>query len=376
VTPLSDATASGPTRITVGGEQPYDVVVGRGLLEELAGLLGNAQRVALIHTPTLAVPAEALRDDLKAQGFDAHSLEVPDAEDAKAVEVASFCWEVLGKAGFTRTDAVVGFGGGAVTDLAGFVAATWLRGVPVVHIPTTLLGMVDAAIGGKTGINTAAGKNLVGAFYPPAGVLCDLTTLETLPGNELVAGMAEVVKAGFIADPVILDLIEADPAAAVDPTGVVLPELVERSVRVKAEVVAQDLRESGLREILNYGHTLGHAIEKNERYRWRHGAAVSVGLVYAAELGRLAGRLDDATADRHRAVLTALGLPTSYREDAWARLHDAMRIDKKSRGSRLRFIVLDALAQPRVLDDPDPSLLVAAYSAVAAQSPAGGGLLL
>jgi 3-dehydroquinate synthase len=156
----------------------------------------------------------------------------------------------------------------------------------------------------------------------------------------------------------------------------VLPELVERSVRVKAEVVAQDLRESGLREILNYGHTLAHAIEKNERYRWRHGAAVSVGLVYAAELGRLAGRLDDATADRHRAVLTALGLPTSYREDAWARLHDAMRIDKKARGSRLRFIVLDALAQPRVLDDPDPSLLVAAYSAVAAQSPAGGGLLL
>jgi 3-dehydroquinate synthase len=376
VTPLPDATASEPTRITVGGEHPYDVVVGRGLLDELAGLLGNAQRVALIHPPTLAVPAEALRDDLKAQGFDAHSLEVPDAEDAKTVEVASFCWEVLGRAGFTRTDAVVGFGGGAVTDLAGFVAATWLRGVPVVHIPTTVLGMVDAAIGGKTGINTAAGKNLVGAFYPPAGVLCDLATLETLPKNELVAGMAEVVKAGFIADPAILDLIEADPAAAVDPTGVVLPELVERSVRVKAEVVAQDLRESGLREILNYGHTLAHAIEKNERYRWRHGAAVSVGLVYAAELGRLAGRLDDATADRHRAVLTALGLPTSYREDAWARLHDAMRIDKKARGSRLRFIVLDALAQPRVLDDPDPSLLVAAYSAVAAQSPAGGGLLL
>jgi 3-dehydroquinate synthase len=376
VTPLPDATASQPTRITVGGEHPYDVVVGRGLLDELAGLLGNAQRVALIHPPTLAVPAEALRDDLKAQGFDAHSLEVPDAEDAKTVEVASFCWEVLGRAGFTRTDAVVGFGGGAVTDLAGFVAATWLRGVPVVHIPTTVLGMVDAAIGGKTGINTAAGKNLVGAFYPPAGVLCDLATLETLPKNELVAGMAEVVKAGFIADPAILDLIEADPAAAVDPTGVVLPELVERSVRVKAEVVAQDLRESGLREILNYGHTLAHAIEKNERYRWRHGAAVSVGLVYAAELGRLAGRLDDATADRHRAVLTALGLPTSYREDAWARLHDAMRIDKKARGSRLRFIVLDALAQPRVLDDPDPSLLVAAYSAVAAQSPAGGGLLL
>jgi 3-dehydroquinate synthase len=365
-----------PTRITVGGERPYDVVVGHGLLDELAGLLGGAQRVALVHPPTLAVPAEALRDELKEQGFDAHSLEVPDAEDAKSIEVAGFCWEVLGKAGFTRTDAVVGFGGGAVTDLAGFVAATWLRGVPVVQVPTTLLGMVDAAVGGKTGINTSAGKNLVGAFYPPAGVLCDLGTLETLPRNELVAGMAEVVKAGFIADPVILDLIEADPAAAVDPAGPVLRELVERSIRVKAEVVSQDLRESGLREILNYGHTLGHAIEKNERYRWRHGAAISVGLVYAAELGRLAGRLDDATADRHRAVLTALGLPTSYRADAWGRLHDAMRVDKKSRGSRLRFIVLDALGQPRVLDDPDPQLLVAAYSAVAAEGAAGGSVLL
>jgi 3-dehydroquinate synthase len=366
---------SEPTRITVGGERPYDVVVGTGLLDELAGLLGGAQRVALIHPPTLAVPAEALRDELKEQGFDAHSLEVPDAEDAKSFEVANFCWEVLGKAGFTRTDAVVGFGGGAVTDLAGFVAATWLRGVPVVQVPTTLLGMVDAAIGGKTGINTSAGKNLVGAFHPPAGVLCDLGTLQTLPRNDLVAGMAEVVKAGFIADPVILDLVEDDPAAAVDPTGPVLRELVERSVRVKGDVVAQDLRESGLREVLNYGHTLGHAIEKNERYRWRHGAAVSVGLVYAAELGRLAGRLDDATADRHRTVLETLGLPTSYRADAWSRLHDAMRVDKKSRGSRLRFIVLDGLAHPRVLDDPDPSLLVAAYSAVAADASSGGVLL-
>jgi 3-dehydroquinate synthase len=368
-------SASEPTRITVGGERPYDVVVGTGLLEELAGLLGAAQRVALIHPPTLAVPAEALRDDLKAQGFDAHSLEVPDAEDAKSFEVANFCWEVLGKAGFTRSDAVVGFGGGAVTDLAGFVAATWLRGVPVVQVPTTLLGMVDAAVGGKTGINTSAGKNLVGAFHPPAGVLCDLATLQTLPRNDLVAGLAEVVKAGFIADPAILDLVEGDPAAAVDPTSSVLRELVERSVRVKGDVVSQDLRESGLREVLNYGHTLGHAIEKNERYRWRHGAAVSVGLVYAAELGRLAGRLDDATADRHRSVLETLGLPTSYRADAWSRLHDAMRVDKKSRGSRLRFIVLDALAQPRVLDDPDPSLLVAAYSAVATDASSGGVLL-
>jgi 3-dehydroquinate synthase len=359
------------TTIRVGGDAPYDVLVGRNLLGELPPLLGGAQRVAIIHPPTLRVSAEAVRDDLREQGFEAHSLEVPDAEDAKTLEVAGFCWDVLGRAGFTRSDAVVGLGGGAVTDLAGFVAAAWLRGVRVVQVPTTLLGMVDAAVGGKTGINTATGKNLVGAFHPPAGVLADLATLETLPPHELVAGLAEVVKCGFIADPAILELIEADPKAAADPTGPALRELVERSIQVKADVVAQDLKEGGLREILNYGHTLGHAIEKNERYRWRHGAAISVGLVYAAELGRLAGRLDDATAARHRAVLTALGLPTSYDAGAWPRLLETMRVDKKARGNRLRFIVLDGLARPTVLDDPDPGLLVAAYSEVARDESGG-----
>lgn len=363
------------TRIPVPGAEPYDVLIGTGLLGELPPLLAGAQRIAVIHPPPLRITAEAVRDDLKAQGFDAHSLEVPDAEDAKTLEVAGFCWDVLGKAGFTRSDAVVGLGGGAVTDVAGFVAATWLRGVRIVQVPTTLLGMVDAAVGGKTGINTAAGKNLVGAFHPPAGVLCDLATLTSVPPNDLVAGLAEVIKCGFIADPVILDLIEADPKAASDPASPVLRELVERSVRVKADVVSQDLKEGGLREVLNYGHTLAHAIEKNERYRWRHGAAVSVGLVFAAELGRLAGRLDDDTASRHRSVLELVGLPTSYTASAWPALLDTMRVDKKSRGNRLRFIVLNGLAKPAVLDDPDPGLLVAAYSEVA-RDESGGEVLL
>jgi 3-dehydroquinate synthetase len=202
----------------------------------------------------------------------------------------------LGRIGLGRKDAIVSLGGGAATDVAGFAAATWLRGVDIVHVPTTLLGMVDAAVGGKTGINTDAGKNLVGAFHQPAAVLIDLATLETLPRNEIVAGMAEIVKAGFIADPVILDLIEADPQAARTPQGPHTGELIERSIRVKADVVSQDLKESGLREILNYGHTLAHAIEKNERYSWRHGAAVSVGMVFAAELGRLAGLVEECTA--------------------------------------------------------------------------------
>ena len=200
-----------------------------------------------------------------------------------------------------------------MTDLAGFVAATWMRGVRVVHVPTTLLAMVDAAVGGKTGINTDAGKNLVGAFHEPARCSPTSPRWRRCPPTSSSPGMAEVIKTGFIADPVILELIEADPAAAWTPPGRAAPSWSARSIRVKADVVAADLRESDLREILNYGHTLGHAIERRERYRWRHGEAVSVGLVFAAELARLAGRLDDATADRHAAVLapSACRAPTT-----------------------------------------------------------------
>ena len=217
-------------------------------------------------------------------------LPVPDGEQAKTVEVAAELWSALGRYGITRSDAVVGVGGGATTDLAGFVAATWLRGVQVVLVPTTLLAMVDAAVGGKTGIDTPEGKNLVGTFLPPAGVLCDLATLAGMPRADYVAGLAEIIKGGFIADPTILMLIEDDPEAAGTPEGPHTRELVERKIQIKADVVGADLRESGLREILNYGHTLAHAIERVEDYRIRHGEAVAIGMVYAAELSRLAGR--------------------------------------------------------------------------------------
>ncbi len=351
------------TRITVAGERPYDVLVGHGLLGELPALLGaDVRRVLVVHPKALRATGEAVRDDLVGAGFDAFLAEVPDAEEAKTAQVVGFLWGVLGQADFTRSDAVVGVGGGAVTDLAGFAAATWLRGVRVVQVPTTLLAMVDAAVGGKTGINTAEGKNLVGSFHPPAGVLCDLDTLETLPRNDFVAGLAEVVKCGFIADPVILDLLEADPDAATRWDGPATRELVERSIRIKADVVGHDLREAGLREILNYGHTFAHAVELVERYSWRHGAAVSVGLVYAAELARLAGKLAEPVAERHRAVLGSLGLPTSYRQDRWEQLLAAMRRDKKTRGDLLRFVVLTDLAAPSRLEGPDPALLQAAYA--------------
>ena len=356
--------------ITVGGAVPYDVLVGRGLGGHLPELVGPPPRqVAVVHPRALRATGEQVRDDLAAAGFEAHAIEVPDAEEAKKVAVAEFVWSVLGRCRFTRSDVVVAVGGGAVTDLAGFVAACWLRGVRLVLVPTTLLGMVDAAVGGKTAVNIPEGKNLVGAFHPPAGVLCDLDTLDTLPAAEFVTGLAEVVKAGFIADPTILELIESDPASAARPDPVLTPQLVERAIRVKARVVAADLTETATagvsREVLNYGHTLGHAIERVERYRWRHGAAVAVGMVFVAELARLAGRLDEATADRHRAVLESLGLPTRYRAEAWPQLLEAMRVDKKARGDRLRFVVLDGLARPSVLEAPDPQLLAAAFAEVA-----------
>ena len=363
---MSDAT--GPVTVQVAVDPPYPVLIGTGLLGELDDLLSGRHRVAILHQPVLEETAEEIRIRLADKGIDAHRIEIPDAEAGKDLPVVGFIWDVLGRIGLGRKDALVSLGGGAATDVAGFAAATWLRGVDIVHVPTTLLAMVDAAVGGKTGINTEAGKNLVGAFHQPRAVLVDLATLKTLPRNELIAGMAEVVKAGFIADPVILDLIEADPQAALDPAGDVLPELIRRAIAVKAEVVAADEKESELREILNYGHTLGHAIERRESYRWRHGAAVSVGLVFAAELARLAGRLDDDTAARHRSILTSLGLPVSYDADALPQLLDFMAGDKKARSGVLRFVVLDGLAKPGRLAGPDPSLLAAAYAEVSREA--------
>jgi len=366
---VNQPTVTGPVVVPVPSGAPYDVVIGRGLLDELvtATTATEAARAALVHPPTLILTAEAIRDALADSGLDVHLLEVPDAEDAKNLTVLGFCWNVFGQIGIDRRDLVIGLGGGSVTDLAGFAAATWMRGVPLIQVPTTLLGMVDAAVGGKTGINTDAGKNMVGSFYEPRAVIADLATLETLPTHELVAGLAEVVKCGFIADPEILRIVESDPEAASNPASTQIAELVQRSVAVKAAVVAADLRESELREILNYGHTLAHAIEKRERYKWRHGAAVSVGLVFAAELARAAGRLDDETADRHLTVLHTLGLPTTYDPDALGELVRIMGSDKKTRAGTLRFVVLDALAKPGRLVGPDPVLLAAAYSVVAGQ---------
>ncbi len=350
-------------RVTVPGPRPYDVVIGSGLFAELGPLLRNSARAAVVYPAPLAGVVDAVVAELGRSVATVGRIEVADGEPQKDIAVAAQIWDALAALGMTRTDTVVAVGGGATTDVAGFVAATWLRGVRIVHVPTTLLAMVDAAVGGKTGINIGAGKNLVGAIHAPAGVLCDLDRLAALPRADYLAGLAEVVKVGFTHDPAILTLLEEDLAAAGTPGGPHTRQLVERAIAVKAEVVGRDLAEQGEREFLNYGHTLAHAIERTEEYRWRHGDAVSIGLLFAAELGRLSGRLAPGVADRHRAVLAGLGLPVSYRGD-WSALHDAMRLDKKSRGSRLRFVVLDDLGSPGILDDPSPELLQAAYARI------------
>ena len=355
------------TRIPVGGERPYEVVIGTGVLGALPGLVGErAQMVAVIHDERLGAIARPASRALEAAGYQVAVTEVPAGEKAKDVSVLAGLWSWLADARVTRSDCVVGIGGGATTDLAGFAAATWLRGVPVVLVPTTLLGMVDAAVGGKTAIDIEAGKNLVGAFHPPAGVIADLATLETLPAGDYVAGLAEVVKTGFIADGEILRLVGEDPGGAASPHGQHTRELVERAIAVKARVVAADLRESGQREMLKYGHTLGHAIEKLERYSFRHGDAVAIGMVFAAEVGRLAGYLTAKQVDLHRELLTAVGLPVCYARAAWPELRATMSLDKKSRGARLRMVVLDGVGNPVIYDSPPEDLLAQAYQAVAA----------
>ena len=362
---------SGVLRLGVAGARPYDVVVGHDLSDEIVrGVVGaaggGAGGVALIHADALADRAGAVRAALTGAGLRVGLVEVPGGEAAKTAAVLESVWGRLGELRLGRDGAVVGLGGGATTDLAGFAAATWLRGVPVVQVPTTLLAMVDAAIGGKTGIDTPAGKNLVGAFHAPAAVVCDLDALAGLPAVELRAGLGEVVKCGFIADPVILDRVLADPADLKRWDAPVLAELVARCAAVKAAVVGVDPAEAGAREILNYGHTCAHAIERVTGYAWRHGEAVAVGCVFAAEVARALGRLDPAVVALHRQALSAAGLPVSFEQGAgrFEELVRAMASDKKVRAGRIRMVLLDDVARPVRGVVPDEAVLRAAHGAV------------
>jgi 3-dehydroquinate synthase len=355
------------SRIEVAVDPPYEVVVGSELLAELGVFIpSGTQRLMILFDPAVAGPVPALVDSLRKDGFEVHLLAIPSGEEAKSVGVAAAAWQRLGEAAFTRTDTIVALGGGSVTDLGGFVAATWLRGVRVVHIPTTLLAMVDAAIGGKAGINIEEGKNLVGALHQPSAVLCDPLMLETLPLPELISGMAEVIKAGLIADGGILDVVWSGPQETLQASGPLLTELIRRAVAVKAEVVAEDPAEYGRRAVLNYGHTFGHAIEQVEHFQWRHGDAVSVGMVFAAEVSVRAGLMDPSLLGLHRELLSAVGLPISYRGGRWDQLWPAMRRDKKNQGHTRRMVLLEDVAKPVVVRDIPEELLREAYQAVSA----------
>ena len=350
--------------VEVDTDHPYEVLVGRRAVSRAGEILEGASRTALLHPPVLRSQAVRLAESLPGPTL----VEVPEGERAKTADVLDHCWRALAQAGVTRSDAVVGLGGGSTTDLAGFVAATMLRGISYLAVPTTVLGMADAAVGGKTGINLPEGKNLVGAFYEPRAVLCDLDLLDGLPAEEVRSGLGEILKCGFIADPGILDLAEQDPARLGDTSSGEFADALTRAVRVKAGVVSADFRENSAsgagREALNYGHTLGHAIEKVEGFTWAHGCAVSVGMVFAAEVALRLGMIRQDVVDRMRRILKSVGLPVQYSSAPWGRIREAMSLDKKSRGSHLRLVLLDGIGRVRVVPDVDEDVLRQSFLAV------------
>ena len=281
---------------------------------------------------------------------DVHYFPLPEGEAAKSIQTLIKTWDWMGAAGFTRSDAVVAIGGGTITDVAGFISASWLRGIDWIAVPTTLAGMVDASVGGKTGINSDYGKNLIGAFHSPRKVIIDSSWLKSLSSRDIAAGLAEVVKTGFIGDSTILDLMENFDLERDRANEDLMSELIHRSVSVKARVVSGDFKESYEREILNYGHTLGHAVEKHSQYSLRHGEAVSIGLVFAAHLSQIHCGLDEKIVEQHRRLLSNIGLPVTYQQSAFAELLALMSIDKKSRGSNIRFVGISAVAKTQRIE--------------------------
>ncbi len=359
----------------------YPVLIGSGLLDRLDELLPafpGAEAAVVVSPAPVAAVAGRVGDALARRGLAVHQLEVPAGEEAKRLEVVAGLYERLAAIPAHRADPVLAVGGGATTDLAGFAAATWLRGVPLVNVPTTVLGMVDAAIGGKTGVDLDAGKNLVGAFHQPRAVVADLDTLVGLPAAEVRSGLAEVAKAGLAGDPALAEALarSAGPAAAGDPAA--LAPLVEGAVRVKAAVVGADEHEEGGegtvpegsgepqggapvgRLLLNYGHTLGHALERLAGYRGlRHGEAVALGMVFAARVAEAIGLARPGLADGHVELLAAVGLPVGGVRLDPDRVLAAMATDKKQRRG-LRLVLLRDLGQPEVVPAPDREVLVAA----------------
>jgi len=344
-------------KIHISADREYDARIDVDFVAELVGLAKDRARVAIVFSESMKERIPTF-DSGDSEFF---YLPIPDGEAGKSASVLSQAWNWLGAAGFTRTDLIVGIGGGAVTDFAGYLAASWLRGIDWVAIPTTVAGMVDASVGGKTGINSDYGKNLIGAFHSPISVLIDPSWLQTLSDRDFTAGLAEVVKCGFIRDKKILDLIQAKTLADIRSSREVTLELIERSVSVKALVVSGDFKESFDREILNYGHTFGHAIELLSKYSLRHGECVSIGMAYIAYLSERLNLISPELCSMHIDTLATIGLPVTYKGAEWPELLAAMRLDKKSRGNSLRFVVISEIGKTQRLENPNESELQAAY---------------
>ncbi len=352
----------------------YEAHVGRGLVDRLGELLPplpGARSAAVVRPAALGALADRAARALEGRGLAVHVLEVPDGELAKRLAVVETLYQRLAAIPAHRADPIVAVGGGATTDAAGFAAATWLRGVPLVSLPTTLLAMVDAAIGGKTGVDLEAGKNLVGAFHQPSAVVADLDALATLPKPELRAGMAEVIKAGLIADPGLARAcLERAPAAVSGDLDALAP-LVEAAIRTKAEVVGADEREAGRRAVLNYGHTLGHALERLAGYRGlRHGEAVALGMVFAARVAEATGLAAPGLVEGHLELLRAAGLPVGGVDLDPDAVLEAMGTDKKhgGAGGGLRLVLLSAPGRPRLVPAPERQVLVEAIRSLAPDS--------
>jgi 3-dehydroquinate synthase len=345
-------------------DRSYDVVCGRGVVAEVgpAVAAGGTRRAVVVADESIArTHARRVQESLGALGIDAPLLTVPSGETSKSAAAAERLWNEFAGMAVDRRTHVVAVGGGVVGDLAGFVASTFARGLPVWHVPTTLVAQVDSAIGGKTGINLSGGKNLVGTFWQPRGVFADIDTLDTLPGREFISGLAEVVKYGMIVDSAFFSWLEAHagPLAGRDPTAV--GTAVERSAATKAEVVSRDEFEtSGQRAALNYGHTFAHAYETLAGYgTLLHGEAVAIGMARAARLASLCGRIPPDVVERQDALLHALGLPTAAPQavrDVDALLA-VMARDKKSVGGRLRFVLPSRIGQVDLVDDVPEQLV-------------------
>jgi 3-dehydroquinate synthase len=354
--PLPLPDASQQVRIALG-ERSYDILIGPGLLaspQPWQDLPRSAAALIVTNSTVAPLYAARLRSALAPHYRTVHEVVLPDGEEHKDWPTLNKVFDTLLARGCDRKTVVFALGGGVVGDMAGFAAASYMRGVPFVQVPTTLLAQVDSSVGGKTAINHPQGKNMIGAFYQPVRVVCDLDTLATLPAREMSAGLAEVIKYGPIADMAFLGWIEANIDALVRRDPAALAHAVRRSCEIKAEVVGQDEREAGLRAILNFGHTFGHAIEAGLGFgKWLHGEAVGCGMVMALQLSRRLGLVDEAFVQRVTALIARAGLPIIGPALGADRYLELMRIDKKAEGGEIRFVVVEKPGVAGVRAAPD-----------------------